>query len=214
MSDPYDLLTLAEGKATLRIDTTDVYRDDLLASVITMVSRRLDRYIGPTVARSVTDERRDGGHPRIELRYCPVQAVTYVREYQSSILVTLTEKQPATEPTDGWYGERYAPDPTLYSGVIVRTIGDFTQRFWDGVGNVVCSYTAGRVASTTSVDARIKEGAKLVLRNWWRQYEQSTGGFDEYEVPHSNFPTYAMPRAVCELLHDLYQPEVGFGAPS
>lgn len=212
MADPYDLLTLDEGKASLRIDVTDHLSDVLLASVITSVSRRLDLAIGPTVLRAVSSEVHSGGYPRLELRHGPVQAVSSVTEYQSTNPVPLTEQSATVEPTEGWYGERYAPDPTLYSGIVVRTISGFPARFWSGVGNVVCSYTAGRVADTASVDARIKEGARIVLRNWWRQYEQSAGGFDEFDVPQTNFPTFALPRAACEMLHDLWRQETGFGA--
>lgn len=213
MADVYDLLTLDEAKDALRIDVADDRSDTLLASVITSVSRRLDTYIGPTVVRSVSGEVHSGGHPRIELRYGPVQTVGSVREFQSTNLVTLSENSATSEPTDGWFGERYAPDPTLYSGVIVRTYSGFPGRFWSGEGNVTCTYTAGRSTSTATVDVRIKEGAKLTVRNWWRQYEQSVAGFGEFDVPQVNFPTFALPRACCELLHDLYQPEVGFGGP-
>lgn len=211
MSDPYDLLSLAEAKTVLRIDTQDTNNDTLLASTITALSRRLDEYIGPTVARAVTSEVHSGGRPRIELNYCPVQAVTLLREYQSTNPVTLTENTATLEPTDGWYGERYSPDPTLYSGIIIRTISGFDSRFWSGRGNVVCSYTAGRVASTTLVPDRIKESARLTLRNWWRQYEQSAGGYEEFDVPVTNFPKRSLPLAACMLVHDLWQVEVGFG---
>lgn len=211
MADTYDLLSLSEAKSALKIDLTDVRADDLLASAITSISRRIDRYIGPTVTRSVTSEIHDGGYPLVELRYYPVTAVTSIVEYQSTHAVTLTEKTAAVAPTDGWYGERYVPDPSLYSGIIVRTIDDFRTRFWGGVGNVICTYTAGRVASTALVDARIKEATRLALKNWWRMYEQSTAGFDEFDVPSQNFPAYVLPPAVCSLLHDLAQPETGFG---
>jgi hypothetical protein len=211
VADTYDLLTLQEAKSALRIDATDTYSDTLLAASITAISRRLDRAIGPSVVRSVSGEIHDGGHPRIELRYGPVQAVGTVWEYQTTSLQVLTENTAAVNPTDGWYGERYVPDASLYSGIILRTVSGFPTRFWSGVGNVVCTYTAGRSTSTGAVDVRIKEGARLALRNWWRQYEQSVAGFEEFDVPRATFPTYALPRACCELLHDLWQQEVGFG---
>lgn len=211
MADTYDLLTLDEAKTAVQIDLVDLRSDDLLASTVTAVSRRLDLAIGPTVVRSVSGEIHDGGHPRIELHYGPVQSVSSVQEYQTTSLVPLTENTASLNPTDGWYGERYMPDPSLYSGIIVRTVSGFNSRFWGGVGNVVCTYTAGRSTSTGSVDQRIKEGARIALRNWWRQYEQSAGGFDEFDVPRTNFPTFALPRACCELLHDLWRQEIGFG---
>lgn len=211
MSDPYDLVTLAEAKGALRITTTDTLSDDKVARVITNVSRRLDRCIGPTVARPVNNERLDGGRSFIELAYGPVMSISSVVEYQSRTSVTLTEASPGVEPTEGWYGERYKPDPTLYSGVIVRRIDSWGRNFWSGAGNVVCSYTAGRVASTSTVPADIKEGALIMIRNWWRVYEQSTAGFEEFEVPQQNFPTFAIPNAVRDLLYELWQPETGFG---
>jgi hypothetical protein len=211
VADTYDLLTLAEGKSVIRVDTTDISYDDVIVRLITTVSRRLDEAIGPTVQRSVTDERHDGGRPRIELQYGPVSAVTAVTEYQSTVPVLLTEEVPGLEPVDAWYGERYAPNRRLYSGIIARRLGGFPYNFWCGAGNVVCTYTAGRSASTGAVDARIKEGAAVTLKNWWRTYEQSVGGMGEFDVPHVNFPTFAIPAAVREMLHDLTQRELGFG---
>lgn len=212
MADTYDLVTLDEAKSVLRISSTDLTNDTTLARVITTVSRRLDRCIGPSVARLITGERQSGGFPQIELNYGPVRSVSSVVEYQATQAVTLTEASGGVEPTEGWYGERYAPDRTLYSGVIQRRIDAYPRTFWSGAGNVVCTYTAGRVSTTADVDADIKEGALIMIRNWWRSYEQSTARFDEFDVPQQNFPTFAIPKATKELLYELWQPETGFGA--
>lgn len=212
MADVYDVLTLDEAKSVVRISGTDNSLDTQLARVVTTVSRRLDDGIGPTIARLVTSERHSGGRHKIELYQCPVLSVSSVTEYQSTHAVNLTEETVGVEPTDGWYGERYKPQPSLYSGVIVRRLGGFNYGFWYGAGNVAVTYTAGRSTTVSLVDARIKEAAGVMLRNWWRSYEQSVGGFDEYQVPQQNFPTFGVPNAAMQILRDLWKPETGFGA--
>lgn len=212
MADALDVLTLSEAKSVVQIGPADTSRDVELARVITTVSRRLDDAIGPTIVRLVTSERHSGGRHRIELYHCPVLSVSSVTEYQSTHAVNLTEETLGVEPTDGWYGERYRPQPSLYSGIIVRRLGGFNYNFWYGAGNIAVTYTAGRSTTVSLVDARIKEAAGVILRNWWRSYEQSVGGFDEYQVPQQNFPTFGVPRAAMDILRDLWEPETGFGA--
>ncbi len=73
------------------------------------------------------------------------------------------------------------------------------------------NYLAGRAASTTTVDPRHKEAAALMLRNLWRSYEISTGNRDQYDVPIQSFPTFAVPKAVRDLLSEEVQDPVGFG---
>ena len=211
MADQYDVLTLAEAKHVLKFAPTDTSSDSTLTQVITAVSRRLDNAIGPTIVRSVTDERHDGGRSKIELYFSPVTAVQAITEYQSSSAKLLTEKQPGQLPTDGWHGERYRPNPRLYSGIIVRMCDDYEYRFWAGKGNVVCSYSAGRSTSTPDVDDRIKEGAALFLRSWWRAYEQSVATMGEFEVATQTFPQCAIPMATKEMLRDLWLPQTRFG---
>lgn len=212
MAHVNDLVTLAEAKSTLRVSVNDTASDSIIARVITSVSRRLDRCIGPSVVRAVTSEPHSGGRSRVELNYGPVQAFGAVIEYQTTSAVTLSQTVPGLEPTEGFYAERYAPEPSLYSGIIVRRIDAYERTFWSGSGNIVCSYTAGRSVSTGTVDAEIKEGALIMVRNWWRAYDQSAAGFGEFDVPTQNFPTYAVPNATKELLQNLWQSEIGFGA--
>lgn len=211
MADQYDVLTLAEAKHVLKFSPTDTSSDSTLTQVITAVSRRLDNAIGPTVIRSVTDEYHNGGRSSIELYFSPVTAVQAITEWQSGVEQGLTEQLGGTLPNDGWYGERYRPNPRLYSGIIVRKIGEFTDHFWGGTGNVVCSYSAGRSVSTAEVDDRIKEGAALFLRSWWRAYEQSVATMGEFEVATQTFPTCAIPQATKEILRDVWLPQTGFG---
>lgn len=211
MADQYDVLTLPEAKHVLKIAPTDTSSDSTLTQVITAISRRLDTAIGPTIARAITDEYHDGGRTSIELFYSPVQTIGSIIEWQSGTSCVLTEQIGGSLPNDGWFGYRYKPNPRLYSGIIVRKIGEFDDRFWDGHGNVQCTYTAGRSTSTAEVDDRIKEGAALFLRSWWRAYEQSVATMGEFEVATQTFPQCAIPQATKEMLRDIWLPQTGFG---
>ncbi len=200
MSDPYDILTLAEAKAALSVGSFDTGQDDLLAAVITTASRRLDECVGPVIKRSVTSETMTARGCHIELSMGPVTAVSSVTENG----VTLSASD--------WYAEPYRPNPTLYSGIIVRRAGDYPIGWLTGLGFVKVGYLAGRFASTTTVEAKYKQGCALILKNLWRTYENAVGTVDEYDVPHESFPSFAVPRAVRDLLAEEWQTPAGFGA--
>lgn len=207
--DAYDVLTTTEGRLAVGLASTDTTRDATIERLVTTVSRRLDDLIGPVVQRVVTAEEAQGHGCHLELSQGPVTAISSVVEYQGTTAVTLTRETPGTEPTDGYKAARYAPDPSLMSGVLVRRSSGSTHYWWPG--SVVVTYTAGRVASTTSVDARHKEAAVLMLRNLWRSYENAVGGVDEFDTPTQSFPTFAVPNAVRDLLTEELQDPVGFG---
>ncbi len=211
MAGPYDIVTLNDTKLVLGIALTNTVKDVALSRLISTVSDRLDSHIGPTIARSVTSERYDGGLDTIELRRSPAITISSVIEYQDTRPVYLAEEQPGIQPTEAWYGDRYTPEPSLYSGLLHRRLGSERYRFWSGRGNVVISYTAGRSTTTATVNPRIQEATFLCLRNMWRSYEQSVGPMSEFDVPAQSFPTFAIPKVVRQLLPDMYQSEVGFG---
>lgn len=211
MADTLDILTLAEARSILNFGASDTTLDTSIARVVTAVSRRLDTYVGPIVQRSVTSEIHSGGCPSIELGYGPISAISAVTEYQGTTATAITAETAGTQPTDGFYAERYKPNPALMSGVLIRRVSGTTIPWYCGSGNVLVTYTAGRSVSTGAVDPIYKQAGELMLRNLWRSYQQSTAGFNEYDVPAQNFPTFTIPRAVVELLEDEVQPTVGFG---
>ena len=193
-----DLLTVAEAKRVLRIDGADESDDLELDVYVTAASDFLDEHIGPTVVRSVTSETHDGTNRSqtgyrnaVVLRWRPVYSI-------ASIVQDGTTLASGTD----YIADRYRPDPTLYSGILRRNTGAGSLGTWGyGMGNVVCSYSAGRVLSTTSVSARIKRACGIVLENLWRDREagvEDLGG--DYIVPRQSFPTFAMPAAAAQLL--------------
>jgi len=209
MADARDLLTLDEGKRTLRIALSDSTEDDLLAAYITALSRGLDRIAGQTVASTYTAELHDGtnssgrGHRhKIILRHRPVITVTTVIEHRAGDPLTLTAETTTQQPTDSYLADRYDPDPTLFNGHIRRRASGDDAYFDYGRQNIAVTYTAGRVASTTQVDARFKHAARLTLENLWRDREPGLEAQGEFDVPRQSFPTFAIPNAVRHLLSE------------
>ncbi len=208
-----DVVTLTEAKTMLHVGATDTSQEATLTRLITAMSLRLDKAFGPIVRRNITDERHNGGNCAIELRQSPAFSITTVVEYdQNGTATTLTEETHLVKPANAWLGERYEPDPTLYSGLLIRRASGGDTFYTWGRNNVLVTYVGGRFADTAGVDARYKEAAALMLKNWWRSYQESTALVGEFEVPQQMFATFAIPNAVYELLHDVRQPEIGFGA--
>lgn len=210
-ADPLDVLTFNEAILALSIGASDTTRTELVERVVTTASRRLDEAIGPVVHRTVTAEVHDGGGWAIELNHGPVSSIASITEYQGATSTVVTAESAGSQPNDGYYAERYAPNPSLFSGVIVRRTSGYDSAWPCGRGNVLVTYTAGRAATTGAVDRRYKEAAVLIVRNLWRTYENSIGQVDEYDVPAQNFPTFALPNAVKDLLREELQTSVGFG---
>ena len=200
MADPLDILTLDEAKQSLSIDLTDLAADQgPLPRYVTAVSRLLDSRIGPTVQRTITGEEHHDtcGRCTVVLRHRPVSAVAAVTEYRDTTGTALAAMSLTSHPADGFRFGAYEPQAGLYDGIMVRTAGDRTTTFQ---GPVAVTYTAGRAASTTSVDARIKHAATICLENLWRDRQQTVGQFGEFDVPIASFPTFALPRAAADLL--------------
>jgi len=198
MSDTYDLLTLAEGKRALKIGPNSTDKDTQLAMYITGVSRAMDDTFGPSVNRTVTGELHDGGVPVIFPRKWPVSSVTSVVEYDQTTAGTLTAESATSQPTDSYLLDS--------NGISIRrrNAGSDTY-FASGRRNIYVTYVAGRAASTSAVDAQFKLGAALFLKNVWRAEEQGLVELDEFDVPRQNFPSFAVPNAVKDLLKDYLQ---------
>lgn len=200
MADTLDLLTLDEAKLAIHYDTTDGANDDLIAQYVTAVSRLLDDRVGPTVRRTVTSEEHDVcGACSLVLRHRPVTSVTAMTEYDNGTGVALAQMSVTSDDTYGFRLDPYEPQAGLYSGIVHRTSG---RRRYQFRGPVTVTYVAGRVQSTTSVDAKFKRAAGICLENLWRDQQQSSSTFGEYDVPVLSFPSFAFPRAVEGLLSE------------
>lgn len=195
-----DVITLPEAKTALNLSGTAAY-DAELPVWITTVSARLDSLVGPVVVRTLTGELHDGGEHCVYLRYYPVSAITSVTEYDDVTPTSLTAETNASKPAAAYLAGRYRRDPTLMSQRIRRRSSGTDDTFPSGRQNVAVTYSAGRAANTAAVAERYKTAAELMLINLWRSQQDSVAGVGEYDVPQGIFPTFAVPRAVKELLY-------------
>jgi hypothetical protein len=209
MTDLRDLLTRAEAKTALRIGQGDSSNDAILDAYITAASRALDQWAGHTVALTITSELHDGTNRsgrgfrhKIILRHRPVIAVTTVIEHRAGDPLTLAAETTTVQPTDAYLAERYDPDPALLNGHIRRRASGEDAWFEYGRQNIAVTYTAGRVQSTSQVDARFKHACRLTLENLWRDREPGLEAQGEFDVPRQSFPTFAIPNAVKHLLSE------------
>lgn len=209
MADSLDVLTLAEAKVSLRIGLNDVSFDDRLAAAITNVSRQIDRFVGPVIKRTIATELHDGDDWTLWTRFMPVFSITTVTEYRGGIPTVLVADTPSSL-VDGYLAAPYRFDPSLLSGELIRRSGNRDKQWAPGRRNVDIAYVAGRVATVDLVDPRYKEAAQIVLRNLWRADAQSIAQVGEYAVPTPNFPHFAIPNAVRELLGEEWQQRPGF----
>lgn len=192
-----DVLSLAEARQIVGLRQADSPKDDLLAMFVTGVSERLDSLVGPVVERTITNELHDGGAVTVLPKQYPVSTLTQVVEYEDTAAATLTAETPTSQPADA-YVTRIDLDGHI-SAVIRRESGA-DARFAGGRSNIRLDYTAGRYSTTGSVGSEFKQAAGLMLQNWWRSQESRVIDAGDYDVPTQAFPTYAVPRAVRELL--------------
>ena len=190
-----DVLTAAEALAAVNgVSATDAAE---LATYTTALSLALDGWCGPIVERTITGERVNGGHTDMYLRHWPISAVASISDYGTAC----TEETDATAPpAEGYILTPHGTQAGLYGPEIVRRSEGIDYVWYRGRGTVVVTYTAGRFASTATVDERFKAAARIMLQNAWRSEQHSVSQFDEYTVPHQSFPKFAFPNAARHLL--------------
>lgn len=211
MADQLDVLTLQEAKQALNLTQTERH-DDELPFYITAVSQTMDRLIGPVVKRTVTNETHDGGRRFIRLQYYPVVTITSLKEYRDTVPTVLLPETPESKPDEAYltvpYTRNVVADKSLKGALVYRRSSRWHNRdarFECGTGNIVVSYVAGRVDDTASVPRYYKMAASLILANYWRSQQDSTGQVNEFDVPQSYFPRWAIPQAARQMLADELQ---------
>lgn len=204
MADTLDIVSLTEAKAAVNIDASNTSYDTEIAAYITGVSRRIDTLCGPVVRRTISAETHwCGAAPFVDVRHVPIASVSSVVEYdQDGTATTLTAETVSTKPTDGYLIDITREVPTR----IYRRSqgGPYT---FPAAGAVVITYGAGRYANTAAVDEVFKRGAAIMFSHLWRR-EQGVGSttFGPLEDTGLGTPTFAVPRAVVELLAEHLRP--------
>lgn len=204
-----DWLTQNEADDILGIGSTDTSEDTELVAMVTAISERLDRAVGPVVARAVTDELHDGGERTIRTRLRPIYSTPGITltEFDGAAANTVAAETFGDVADQYGYLLEPSAETGLYSGVICRRSYGSDARFPAGRSNIKVSYTAGRVANTAAVPARFKLAAKVTLENWW-QMVRPTGVETipgELDAPIGSFPKFAIPNAARQILEDIWQ---------
>lgn len=203
MADDLDVLTISEARLAVGVSESDTKYDVQLVAIVTAVSRALDGRYGAVVQREIEDEEAVGGGEVVSLRHWPVFEITEVTEYANTTPATVTLQTPGTQPDAGFYADKWITNSAPFSGRLYRRSGGGCATWGKPV---VVSYIAGRYIDTASVDEKFKDAARVMLKNRWRSDQPSAGSFDEFEVPHANFPTFAHPRYTIEALNDELPP--------
>lgn len=171
------LLTLAEAKAQLDIDSTA--HDAELTVYIDALTEVIEGYIGPVETRTVT-EQIDGRGPTLSLLQVPAVSLTSF----TPVLDGGTALDVAQLHLDGATGEVRRKDGAYFSG------GP-----WDAI------YEAGR----GGISPTINLASRILLQHLWRtQYgaaRGNVGGGDDFDVTEP-IPGwgYAVPNRVLQLL--------------
>lgn len=200
-----DVITLDAAKRAINLGEFNADHDPSLESLITAVSQRLDKVIGPVVQRSVTEEH-PGGCESIWPLQTPVSEITTVKEWDGTTPTTLTADEFGVAANDDGYAVHQSSYPHDYR--ISRRSGGSAASFTTGTVELV--YVAGRAASTATVDARIAQTAGMILRRLWRREAGSwTQSADFFEATEPTLGTgffKVFDSVVAEFLGDQLKP--------
>lgn len=190
MSNPTTIVTLADAKAHLNIETID--DDTELQNFIEAATPVIEKIAGPVIVQTVT-EYFDGGRPTLTLSKLPVISVTSVTETigDTNYVLTAVTLGSSTTPTG------YTLDPER--GRITRRVYNATGEFVDGLGNVKVVYSAGRA----NIPKNIRLAALELISHWWSMSQRNRNGgrpaFGGEDVLNMG-AGYAIPNRVRELL--------------
>ncbi len=149
MSDALDLVTLAEAKAFLNMDTDDTSEDTELANFITGMTPVVEAEVGPVVLRSQTAVIYGMDANAVPAPTWPVASVTSGTYLSNSTSVDVSKM-------------------IADQGLILTSDGSTLPLLpW------TMTYQAGRVANTAAVPLNIKSGALEILKLAW---ESQRGG--------------------------------------
>ena len=190
MSNPTTIVTLADVKAHLNIDTID--DDTELQNFLEATTPIIEKIAGPVIVQTVT-EYVNGGGPVITLNYQPVISITSITETVGNINYTLEPVVLGTSTSQ--YG--YTLDTNR--GRVTRRNFNTDTTFADGLGNVKIVYSAGRA----SIPKNIRLAALELVNHWWSMSQRNRNGgrpaFGGEDVLNMG-AGFAIPNRVRELL--------------
>jgi hypothetical protein len=198
MADTLDVLTLAEGRATVGQDrdTADTDLDTELADYITSTSRWIDSVCGPMVVREIVGLATQTSALTLDLvagateediedlrvgQYVDVGETGDTKSVAARRRIVAIDRDDLTVTIDG--------------AAIDATSG--THSLWQG-----------RYATTAAVDAVVKIGARMHLR-WQWAIERGAGSRDFDDLGAVAGETLAVPHRIIDHLGDFYRPGIG-----
>lgn len=176
------LISLADAKAQVEIDSANVTFDVELQAYIDATTDLIERYIGPVENRAVVETVRGGR--MLLLSQVPVVSITSLTDPTG--LLTMDVANAYVSPA---------------AGVIRQKLG--TVGFADPT---VVAYVAGRSVSGSSIPPAIQLAARIVVAHLWQTQRggvgSGAGAGDEYTDSRELVPGYgyAMPNRALALL--------------
>lgn len=195
----------ADVKPHLRINPADLSFDVVLQGFIDAATTWANHWFGNTFQVPVGPEYYDGGDTTIMLRNAPVvDATLNVKEILGGVIWQLTE-----QPVGQWVDQfGYSLDDAENGIVTRRTLNSFAIEFAEGNGNVIVTYTSGRV----TVPADIRMAALEDIRGLFQQTQlggrPAFGGSnssEDWKVP----PLHLFPRLAALADSALKMPSIG-----
>lgn len=172
-ADPGYVVSLADVKAQINVDTYDTEHDDELRSMIEAATEVAEDMVGPVVVRTRTEVHAGG--PLLVLHHAPVVALTSLTPIHPTAVAYL----PVDLDLDG------------ATGIVRRLDGG-------GFGGPVrVVYIAGR----RSVPASIVEGVKLIAAHMWdtqRGHAGARPGFGEDDLMSAPGRGFLVPHRAME----------------
>lgn len=170
------ILSLAEAKQQLNIDSTDTDDDDEIEGFVRAITEVCEKHVG-ALARTSHTEKHRGGRGMV-LLHSPVLTLTSVTAIETS-------------GTDQAVADLDLDQPT---GVVTRKDGGWMR------GPFRVTYVAGQ----TQVPAHVRLAALIILQHMWETQRGQMGGVrvggaDEVYDPRFGF---SIPRRAQELLGD------------
>lgn len=143
-----------------------------LQGIIDGCTSVIEDMVGHCIAVTYADEIHDGGDTTIYLRRTPVLSIDSIVEVIGLVPYTLTE-QPVGYPVDNF---GFTLDNAKTGRVTRRSAGSQPFEFYDNIGNISVTYTAGR----ETLEPNIRLAALELIKHVYQFGQQSFGASSAY----------------------------------
>jgi hypothetical protein len=187
VSEPTEIVSLADVKQFMRITGTDSDRDAILQDYIDAATRWATYVSDAIVPETFTDEVHSGGGPTIVLFNTPIIEVTSITEYAGVTGCALTQSEAGGNETYGFSIDNAA------AGIISRRWNGVVGCFIGGRNNVVVTYKAGYETIPADIATYVKMDIQVLFNASWSGRRQASSGGEPFSerLPLNAFPRLA-----------------------